>query len=297
VLNISAKKFSVPVLKGLSLLARHSIRGRMASGVSEFGITDCPQNDPDRIRLSLNYKAVEREDGLMRIRGMIKAGLAAVLVLGTTALSSWAGEPVFLLLHGDQDALVLGTVVAATPEMLKFQPAVELPGQKRWGVTGFPLGAPLQIRQTNGGQLSHYQSPLAVGDRAIVSLRAEDDHYRLAWGAFHVSSLDLATLRVSKLEKSSDLIMLQWYLNSCAREKEFAFDGGTVFVQSGGQKRPIGIQQNKSWVALAHPQVSCGPLKGLDWVGPWEWLAVGGLLAVLLGIVIRVCLGTGAGKI
>jgi hypothetical protein len=211
----------------------------------------------------------------MRGMGSVIGKIGSVGLLMVLAGPTAAGDPLFMLTHGDQDALVLGTVVAATPEMLTFQPAVEIPGQR----IGLPMGKPqpIKIRQTDCGRLSWYQSPLAVGDRALVSLRAEGDQYRLAWGAFHVSSLELATLQVAKVEQDSDLIALQWYLNSCAQENEFSFDGSalggaTLGVQSGGQQRLIGKRVGPNWVELGHP-TTCG-VSGVGFWGAWIWLAV-----------------------
>jgi hypothetical protein len=212
----------------------------------------------------------------MGMRGMGNGtGSVGLLIVLSAATAVWAGDPIFLLTHGDQDALVLGTVTAATSEMLQFQPAIEIPGQRGQ----LPMGKPIEIRQSDGGRLNQYQSPLAVGDRALVSLRAEGDHYRLAWGAFHISSLELPTLKVANVEKSSDLIMLQWYLNSCAQDQEFSFDGRTVFVQSGLQKLPIGVQFGSTWVELGHPACS-GPLGGVNY--GWLWA---GLVAVPIGLL------------
>jgi hypothetical protein len=226
----------------------------------------------------------------MGIQETIQRGLAAALVLGITASSSWAGDPIFLLTHGDQDALVLGKVTAATPEMLQFQPTVEIPGQRGH----LPIGKLIEIRQTDGGRLNQHQSPLAVGDRALVSLRAEGDHYRLAWGAFQVSSLELPTLRITNVEKSSDLIMLQWYLNSCGQDNAFSGDGSTVFVQSNRKNWPIGQKLGENWVMLGH--ATCSQWGGVNYWSPWM-----GLAAVPIGLLsylwARRSRGTRAGKI
>ncbi len=209
---------------------------------------------------------------------IIRSAIGAALMVGISDTSSWAGDPLFMLTHGDQDVLALGTVVAANTESLQFQPVLELPGQRR------PLGLnrfmnignppPITIRQADTERLSFYQLPLRVGDRALVSLRIEGNHYRIVWGAFHVSSLDLATLRIANVEKSSDLMALQWYLNSCGKENEFSCDGNgpTMAVQSATMRRPIARQQGKIWVALDHPTATCEALGGVNWGSPPLWL-------------------------
>jgi hypothetical protein len=92
----------------------------------------------------------------MRKRSIIQFSLATALAIGMSAVISIAGDPVFMLTHGHQDVLVLGTVVAATPELLQFQPTVEIPGQQH------PLGLdellkiggpqPISIRQPDGAR-------------------------------------------------------------------------------------------------------------------------------------------------
>jgi hypothetical protein len=224
----------------------------------------------------------------MEKRRIIQLGLGTALMVGMSAVSSIAGDPLAMLTHGHQDVLVLGTVVAATPELLQFQPTVEIAGQQH------PLGLdrllkignpqPISIRQ-HAGRPDLHQLPLKIGDRAVVSLRTEGDHYRLAWGAFQVSSLDLSTLRIANVEKSSDLIALQWYLNSCGQENEFSYDGNvgpTMVVQSGAIRRPIGRQQGKIWVALDHPTGSCDHLGGMNQHRA-RWMVVGLITLGLLG--------------
>ncbi len=213
----------------------------------------------------------------MKTKGIVKLGLLVALTGGMSATSSWAGEPVALLISGNQDALVLGTVMAVTPEAVQFQPTVVIPGQR--GEMLVENGQPIAIRYTSSGSHYMYQSPLAVGNRALVSLQSEGKQYGLSHGAFQVSSFDLATLKVANVEKASDLIMLQWYLNSCGQDSRFSRHGSTVMVESGGGILPIGVKVANTWVELSHPPSRCGQNGMMYWWGSWIWFA-GILLAI-----------------
>ncbi len=177
-------------------------------------------------------------------------GLSVSLVISSN-LTSQAGDPLYIITHNLQHALVLGTILSTNQTSTQFQPHLTIAGQQ--------LHAPISIHHDGVKTL------FSPGDKVIVSIRPEGRSYRFDSGAFQVSSLNPKTLKILKGSfGGGDLIAFQWYINTCGQENEFSYGGARYFVQQADGKRiPIARNHKKEWVPLrkASPsEMACSKL-------------------------------------
>jgi hypothetical protein len=160
----------------------------------------------------------------MRPRTSIIAFCLAAAMLSVVP-SVYAADVLHRLTHGDQYALVLGTVVSVSDTTARFE--VETV------ISGGPL--PPVVSVEGPGPFMEAAAPhssLEPGDYAVFSLNREVAKYTIAWGFFKVSSLDITTLKVVEGPlPPGDLAAFQWYINSEGRENDFYFIGTSAYVR------------------------------------------------------------------
>ncbi|KKM09700.1 hypothetical protein SY88_17285 [Clostridiales bacterium PH28_bin88] len=81
-----------------------------------------------------------------------------------------------------------------------------------------------------------------VGDYCVMSLKKSGAYYKQAWGIFKADSGDYKTLKlVTEYIKypsiKGDMAAIEWYVNSGGTDKDFSFEGNTVFVSRPNGER------------------------------------------------------------
>lgn len=181
---------------------------------------------------------------LARLPLLLTLTLALALALAArSAPPLLAADPLYLLTHGDQDAIVLGTVAALDEAFLTLDPARAL--------AGLSMSASLEISQ------KAIRPALAVGDQVIASVDFSGGAFQEKWGIFQVGSAgasdtvegaagsggtpdvvvggetdgDLDTLRVlAGPYPPGDLLAVQRYLRSGGRDSDFIREGDSVYL-------------------------------------------------------------------
>lgn len=158
--------------------------------------------------------------------------LAILLVFVSTNI--YGADLVYRLTHGDQYALILGTVEQANENWIVVKVERNLNGKD--------VGDRIKIfaNQKRKIKPKFYWYEPEEGDYIIASIDKELLSYVLKWGVFKVSSLDYATLRIEKGLSSPDNAMFQYYINSGCKVNSFYYDNGKVFVRkSDGSETEI----------------------------------------------------------
>lgn len=153
-------------------------------------------------------------DGTEKRRPRVKkyALLCALLILSFIPAPApvQAGDLVWRLTHGDQYALVLGTVKAAGRSEMTLAISRAISGKKLKGQVrvSLPFGR-LPFRPQNG-------------DHLLVSIGRESRSFHVKWGFFRVSSLRYNRLRIIGPGLSGmDQAALEHYVRSGGRENSF----------------------------------------------------------------------------
>ncbi len=130
-----------------------------------------------------------------------------------------AADVLWRLTHGDQDALVIGTLASAA------EGEFTLAGVR--SLAGLPVAG--EIRVTRAGPALTW-SP---GSSIIASVDQSGPGYTVRWGVFLASSHDATTLTIlDGTLTGGERAAFQRYINSEGRDSEFAFIEDRVYVKS-----------------------------------------------------------------
>ncbi len=129
-----------------------------------------------------------------------------------------AADLLHRLTHGDQDALVVGTLTQAGEDEFTLGNARRLAG----------LPVPPEIRIKLPGSLLSW----SLGSSVIASVDQDGPDYVVRWGVFLASSTDPETLTI--LDGSlggGDRAAFQRYINSGGRDSEYVFIEGRTYLR------------------------------------------------------------------
>ncbi len=202
-------------------------------------------------------------------------GTLALLLLSLACLGqrSLAGTPGALLISGDQDLLVLGQISEKQGGQLQIQVKRVLNGREQanpwqrwrrgWRGPRANLSRPLTVFYPNDS--SSTSPALQVGDAVLASLesrtgnRTENrtgnrtgnrgkNQYDVGWAICKASSLEVKRLRLEDpctTIAGGERAMVQWYVNSEGRDRDFFGQGNKTYVRqtTGGFRKNSQIRQ------------------------------------------------------
>ncbi len=191
-------------------------------------------------------------------------GFSSVLLLSLGLGKDAIAGDMFFILTSDyyQDAVAIGDVKSRKDSELVFLPTRVLIGNKH---------LPKEIVvQTNRSELTE---KLQAGDAAVLTLGEDQGIYTLNHQAFEVSDSNPADAKVlSGPLRGEERFKFERVINSCGRDRNFFFDGKTVFLKQVdrnsneiGENLPIGFRDGDQWVATdANPPI-CQPIQLSLW--------------------------------
>ena len=176
-------------------------------------------------------------------------GLPVSLICGS-GTGAIAGDLLFRLTSETyQDAVAIGEVKSSSGNELIFRPTRVLLGDR--------LPKTIRVLTTEP------QEQLQAGDAAVLPLTKKTQHYQLNSPAFEVSHTDpmRATIQSGPLN-GADRYMFQRFINSCGGDRDFSFDGQSIYVKEfdPGDKQTgndilIGVKEGEQWVPPPGPYV------------------------------------------
>jgi hypothetical protein len=178
----------------------------------------------------------------MRTRIMSQLKKVSILITLITCLLPTAGlasDILSRLTNNGQYALALGTITSVSDSTAEFH--VEAI------IAGYSIPGALLI-EVPERYLNSTTPKIQPNDFVVLSLDREGEKYLIAYGIFHVSSLDLQTLEVldGPLWRG-DLAALEWYINSGGLENDFYFVESTAYVRnSDGTSIQIYPKENEN---------------------------------------------------
>ena len=175
---------------------------------------------------------------LKRIEKIIFALLIGITVVLHTPITTWAADAEFRMMHGEQDAIVVGTIQEITEEgclvekshviMCKAEntlnrqfPAEEIPDE-------------LLIEEMKYRYSYHGKVQPEIGDCIVISVDKEGKSWQQEWMAFEVSSTDIATLEILPSEDmTAGAYAWQLFIRSDGEKVNFAYEGDGILYLDG----------------------------------------------------------------
>ncbi|KXZ40708.1 hypothetical protein SAMN05661008_01892 [Alkalithermobacter thermoalcaliphilus JW-YL-7 = DSM 7308] len=145
--------------------------------------------------------------------------ICATLILISTNV--YGADLIYRLTHGDQYALVLGTVKQVDEK------GIDISVEKI--LNGKTVGKNIKIYINDKQNIYSYEPK--EGDYIVASIDKKPSDYILKWGVFKVSSLDYKTLDIQSGLSSSDRAILKYYINNGCKEIDFYYENGKVFIR------------------------------------------------------------------
>ncbi len=157
--------------------------------------------------------------------GILVSVLLVAMMLWQPVL---AADALHRMLHGEQDAIVLGQIENRQDDLLELRVIRLLQGKD--------TGNTIQVKDdfTYFGFTEENGSP-SLGDYVVMSLNEKGDHYEQAWFMVrsdhgHMRSLTLY-YEPAAGPAPSDLKALQYFVNTGGKATDYYFDGDQVFAQ------------------------------------------------------------------
>lgn len=144
--------------------------------------------------------------------------ITILVIIISCATVVHGADSLYLLMHGKQSALIIAKVTKH--EKGKFLVKVEK------AISGTMKSKCIEINANF--KYVYTDKPLKINDYCILSVRKYNKIYKVAFGAYKVTSSDYKTLKVDTegiVYGLPELAALQWYINSGGRDKEFYFIG------------------------------------------------------------------------
>ena len=179
------------------------------------------------------------------------AGLAAVVVAGILAVfPAYAHDIEWGIRHGEQDALILGTVKETGEDWVVLEGVIPLASDDTTTIYRQlePDQIPETMKVTNIQPYAlsyHNRSRAEAGDHMIVSTDRAGDQWKALYRPYEVSSMDTAALEFLPEErKTRDSAAWEAFVHSGGAYSEFSTGDGKVSVK---MKRDDGTEE---WVVL-----------------------------------------------
>jgi len=155
--------------------------------------------------------------------------LLIMLMLCITLIQPvWAADALHRMLHGEQDAIILGQIENRQDDLLELRVIRLLQGKD--------TGNKIQVKDdfTYFGFTEENGSP-SLGDYVVMSLNEKEGHYEQAWYMVrsdhgHMRSLALY-YEPAAGPAPSDLKALQYFVNTGGKATDYYFEGNQVFAQ------------------------------------------------------------------
>ena len=192
--------------------------------------------------------------------------VAAAMILA--AFPAYAHDIEWGIRHGEQDALVLGTVKEAGDDWVLLEDVIPLPSDNT--TTIYRQLEPDQIPETM--KVTNVQ-PYAMsynnksrpenGDHMMVSADRDGNQWKALYRPYEVSSMDTATLEFLPEErKTGDSAAWDAFVNSGGAYSEFAFGDGKVYVQTKGEdgteKKVVLFEETETGVETMAAEADAG---------------------------------------
>ncbi|MBR5799909.1 MAG: hypothetical protein IKY23_07580 [Lachnospiraceae bacterium] len=166
---------------------------------------------------------------------MIITMLASLLVPGT----AHAADAEWRMMHGEQDALVLGTITEETEDGFRVE-VVEALWCKQDAVKGrmLPLedvpGEMIVSIRTEYQYSYHGKTIPEVGDHIFISVDKKGDVWEQGWLVMEGSCADSATVEFATPENMSNSeYAWQLFVNSGGEKTNFAYEGEDILYSDG----------------------------------------------------------------
>lgn len=205
------------------------------------------------------------------MRKHCSAVLAAVVAMAAAvilaAFPAYAHDIEWGIRHGEQDALVLGTVKEAGEDWVLLEDVIPLPCDNTTAI--YRLLEPDQIPETmkvvnvQPYTISYHNKTRAkAGDHMMVSTDRDGDRWKALYRPYEVSSMDTATLEfLPEGRKTRDGAAWEAFVNSGGAYSEFAFGDGRVYVQvkqeDGTEEKVVLFEEpDKTEEGAAEPRIA-----------------------------------------
>ncbi|PAB60322.1 hypothetical protein [Anaeromicrobium sediminis] len=136
-----------------------------------------------------------------------------------------AGDILFRLTHGDQDALVIGKITDHKRSKYTVEVIHVVSGELNKKT----------ITIISDFKYRFLEIEPNIEDYCVLSLDKSIWSYKIKWGSYKVNSDNYKTLKFIKTGLSdgakADLTAFEWYINSGGKEKDFYFEGTKVYLR------------------------------------------------------------------
>lgn len=175
---------------------------------------------------------------LKKIKKITFALLVAIAVVFHTPMTAQAADAEFRMMHGEQDAIVVGTIKEMSEEgclvekshvilckaentLNRQLPAEEIPDE-------------LLIEEIKYRYSYHAKTRPEVGDCIVISVDKEGKCWQQEWMAFEVSSTDISALEVLPPEDmTTGAYAWQLFIRSDGEKMNFAYEGDGILYLDG----------------------------------------------------------------
>lgn len=151
-------------------------------------------------------------------------------------LSVLAADEVYRMMHGEQDALVVGTIEQVTEEgyVTKVTHVISCKSDTTLNrqLTTEQIPEQLLIKDIRYRYSYHGKQRPEAGDAIVISLdHMEEDVWQQVWLALEVNSTDLNELQIVPEEKlTTDTYAWQLFMDSDGEISEFVYDGASLYA-------------------------------------------------------------------
>jgi len=179
------------------------------------------------------------------MKNSLKILLISIFIF-SIPLISYGADALYRLMHNDHDALVIAEITEIDDDHISFRVEKSIISvndlnqsskKKQIEIEEFTIRKKdfiISLFDTTDNDDS-----INSGDGFLISLNKEGyKKFKVAWGAYRVSSLNYETLDIvypndSPEWKVIDAAAIKYFVNSDGRETEFSFDGSTNTVKCG----------------------------------------------------------------
>ncbi len=175
------------------------------------------------------------------MRKCCMAGLAAVASAVIFAVFPvYAHDIEWGIRHGEQDALVLGTVKEAGEDWVLLEEVIPLPCDRTTTIyrqlEPEQIPATMKVANVQPYAMSYHDKTRAeAGDCMMVSADQDGNQWKALYRPYEVSSMDTATLEFLPEErKTRDSAAWEAFVRSGGADSEFSFGDGKVYVKRKG---------------------------------------------------------------
>lgn len=172
-----------------------------------------------------------------------------LLIMLITPLPVLAADAEFRMMHGEQDAIVVGTIKEITEEgyLIEKSHVITCKAENTLNrqLSAEKVPDELLIEEVKYRFSYHGKSYPEVGDHIVISVDKYGKIWKQEWMAFEVSSTDISTLEVLMPEDmTSDAYAWQVFIRSDGEKVNFAYEGEILYLD--GEKIFDRIEHLKS---------------------------------------------------